>query len=71
MAALWLMDDGISRFKTSLFSDEESVVKVRIRNSNKKRVRQIGFRNRMKTRGGRATLNRRRAKGRTIGVQPH
>ncbi len=32
--------------------------------SNKKRQRQHGFRKRMKSKGGRKTLNRRRRKGR-------
>ena len=38
-------------------------MKVNIRNSNRKRVGQCGFRHRMKTRGGRAVLARRRRKG--------
>jgi len=39
-------------------------MKVKIRNSSRKRVKMCGFRRRMKTRGGRAILKRRRRKGR-------
>jgi len=39
-------------------------MKVKIRNSSRKRVKMCGFRKRMKTRGGRAILKRRRRKGR-------
>lgn len=39
-------------------------MKIRIRKSSLKRVRMCGFRKRMKSKGGRAILNRRRAKGR-------
>jgi len=39
-------------------------MKVKRRKSNLKRVRKQGFRARMKTRGGRKTLNRRRQLGR-------
>ena len=39
-------------------------MKIKIRNSNIKRVRMCGFRKRMRTRGGRAILRRRRRKGR-------
>ena len=38
-------------------------MKVKRRNSNLHRVRRSGFRARMKTRGGRAIIRRRRAKG--------
>ncbi len=38
-------------------------MKIKRRNSTLHRVRQKGFRARMKTRGGRAVINRRRAKG--------
>ena len=38
-------------------------MKTRKRNSTLHRVRQKGFRARMKTRGGRAVIRRRRAKG--------
>ncbi len=37
--------------------------------SLKKRSRKWGFRARMKTRGGRATLNRKRRKGRSVNVR--
>ena len=36
--------------------------------SNKKRVRKIGFRNRMKTKRGRNTINRKRRAGRKVQV---
>ena len=39
-------------------------MKVRIRKSNIKRIRKHGFRARMRTRGGRAIIKRRRARGR-------
>lgn len=39
-------------------------MKVRIRKSSIKRKRMCGFRKRMRTRGGRAILNRRRRIGR-------
>jgi len=39
-------------------------MKIKIRNSNRKRARTHGFRQRMRTRAGRAILRRRRAKGR-------
>lgn len=38
-------------------------MKIKIRNSNIKRVRMCGFRKRMRTRAGRAILKRRRRKG--------
>ncbi len=40
-------------------------MKVRIRKSNIKRVRKIGFRARMKTVGGRKIMSRRRFQGRS------
>lgn len=39
-------------------------MKVRIRKSSSKAKKRYGFRSRMKTRGGRAILRRRRKKGR-------
>lgn len=36
------------------------------KNSKRKRKRRIGFRARMKTRGGRATINRKRRAGRFV-----
>lgn len=41
-------------------------MKKRIRKSNLKRVRKVGFRARLKTRGGRAVLRRRRRLGRRL-----
>ncbi len=38
-------------------------MKIKRRNSTLHRVRQKGFRARMRTRGGRKVINRRRAKG--------
>lgn len=38
-------------------------MKVKIRKSNSKKKKSMGFRTRMKTRAGRAILKRRRAKG--------
>ena len=40
--------------------------RLKIRNSKKKRQKQTGFRYRMKTRGGRAILRRRRRLGRRL-----
>ena len=48
----------------AVFTAERDPMKVRIRKSNIKRVRMCGFRARMRTRGGRAILKRRRQKGR-------
>ena len=39
-------------------------MKIKIRNSNRKRARTHGYRARLRTRGGRAILKRRRARGR-------
>jgi len=39
-------------------------MKIRIRKSTRKRIKMVGFRARMRTRGGRAILSRRRRKGR-------
>ncbi len=36
------------------------------RNSKVKRVKKVGFRSRMKTKSGRATINRQRRKGRSL-----
>ena len=41
-------------------------MKLHIRNSAAKRAKRTGFRTRMKTRGGRAIIKRRRAKGRRL-----
>ncbi len=41
-------------------------MKIRVRKSSIKRVRMCGFRKRMRTKGGRAMINRRRAKGRKL-----
>ena len=38
-------------------------MKVNIRNSRRKHIKMCGFRKRMQTKGGRAVLARRRAKG--------
>lgn len=41
-------------------------MKVKIRNSRKKRLKSVGFRTRMKSRGGRAIIRRRRRMGRKL-----
>jgi large subunit ribosomal protein L34 len=41
-------------------------MKVRIRKSTRKAKKRYGFRTRMKTKGGRAIIKRRRRKGRKI-----
>ncbi|MHC4196517.1 MAG: 50S ribosomal protein L34 [Planctomycetota bacterium] len=41
-------------------------MKIRIRNSTIKRKKLCGFRARMRTRGGRAIIRRRRAKGTSL-----
>ncbi|MFT7618935.1 MAG: large subunit ribosomal protein L34 [Planctomycetota bacterium] len=41
-------------------------MKIRIRKSNRKRSRKVGFRARMKCRGGRAIIRRRRRIGRRL-----
>ena len=41
------------------------------RQSKAKRYRKSGFRARMKTRGGRKTLSRKRRVGRSVNVDPH
>jgi len=42
---------------------------VKIRNSNTKRGRKVGFRTRMKTAGGRNIIRRRRRRGRVLGAR--
>lgn len=39
-------------------------MKLNIRNSKSKRAKKVGFRTRMKTKGGRKVLSRKRRKGR-------
>ena len=41
-------------------------MKLKIRNSRKKRLKSVGFRTRMKTRSGRAIIRRRRRMGRKL-----
>lgn len=41
-------------------------MKLNIRNSKLKRAKKTGFRYRMKTKGGRKVIRRRRARGRTL-----
>lgn len=57
---------GADCYDTRSFSflAEESTVKRTFQPHNKRRKRTHGFRKRMKTRGGRLTLQRRRRKGR-------
>ncbi|MCB9897571.1 MAG: 50S ribosomal protein L34 [Planctomycetes bacterium] len=43
------------------------MTKVKLRKSNTKRARRVGFRTRMKTVGGRNIIRRRRARGRSLG----
>ena len=42
---------------------------TKIRNSNTKRRRMVGFRTRMKTAGGRNVIRRRRSRGRILGAR--
>jgi large subunit ribosomal protein L34 len=41
-------------------------MKTKVRNSKRKRLKKVGFRTRMKTRGGREILRRRRRIGRRL-----
>jgi large subunit ribosomal protein L34 len=45
-------------------------MKRNIRNSNRKRLKKVGFLTRMKTRGGREILRRRRRIGRRLTPKP-
>ena len=45
---------------------QATVMKTKLRNSNTKRRRKVGFRARMKTVGGRRIIRRRRARGRPL-----